>query len=93
MGGNDPNKPCIFPYVYQNITYTNCTWTNSDNYYGTYDDLKPLRNNKPWCPTAVDENGIYTEQGWYGAEGSCGEQHCFPIGKDHHTKQVVFWKL
>ena len=41
---------CVFPFTYQGITYTECT------YVGGY--------SKPWCGTKTDENGIYQSGNW-----------------------------
>ena len=78
VGGNVPNKPCIFPFTYHNVDYTSCTWARSDIY---------ARHSQPWCPTTTDEQGNYEDMPITigGAEGYCGGQGCsFPVGKAHY---------
>ena len=38
------NKPCIIPFIYNNIRYNGCTLANADD-------------GKPWCSTKVSVNG------------------------------------
>ena len=55
------NQPCIFPFTYNNITYTNCT--NEESSYG------------PWCGLIPNvRNGGYNVEGieW----DYCNETHC-----------------
>ena len=52
------NKPCIFPFRYDGISYNTCTYVNSDN------------ENKPWCSTRVDNNRNHVPGG--GHYGNCG---------------------
>ena len=42
--------PCVFPFTYDGITHTACT------YYGGY--------STPWCSTKTDENGLYQSGQW-----------------------------
>merc|ERR1712241_1142049 len=41
--GPNPNKPCIFPFHYRNMTFNACTWYDADS--------------APWCATKVDDSG------------------------------------
>ena len=53
MGGmNGKGKKCIFPFVYQNITYTKCTKNDA-------------RTGKHWCSTFVDSNQHHVEENGY----------------------------
>ena len=56
--GNDPDKPCVFPFIHKGKTYTTCT--------------KSGRNScKPWCSTKVDESGIHIEENWGFCNSGC----------------------
>jgi len=41
----DPLKMCVFPFVYQGVTYKDCIYSQIDN---------------PWCPTLLGANGVFT---------------------------------
>ena len=41
-----PNAECVFPFTYENITYTGCP-------------MDQVGKTKRWCPTETDENGLY----------------------------------
>ena len=57
VSGNNPNKPCIFPFTYKGKTYDTCIlWEKGGDQRGV------------WCPTLVDEQGNYVEGNW----GYCG---------------------
>ena len=43
IGGDSPGKVCIFPFTYNDITYTSCA-LGDDGY---------------WCSTKVDTNGFH----------------------------------
>ena len=50
-GGPSPNVPCIFPFIIDGTTYTQC----------------PLDSDGYWCSTKVDHSGIHiAEQGNWG---------------------------
>ena len=49
IGGNFPNKPCIFPFKFDGSTYYNCK----------HEDDSPS-----WCSTKVDENGNHVKGNW-----------------------------
>ena len=57
------NKPCIFPFNLEGITYNTCTLVAADN-------------DKPWCSTRVDNFGNHVTGG--GHYGDCGPK-CFEI--------------
>ena len=63
--GDDPDKPCIFPFKFRGITHNNCT----------------LIGNEPgkvsaWCSTKVDDSGKHVGGG-KGNWGVC-EPKCQP---------------
>ena len=57
-----PNSPCIFPFIYNNVTYTQCTW-----------DSAHKTNNKPWCSGEVDAKGNHLtgERKWGNCAANC----------------------
>ena len=57
--GPDENKPCIFPFQYEGVTYNTCTGISS---------VEKI----PWCSTLVDDAGNHVSgQGKY---GNCGPE-------------------
>ena len=48
VGGDSPNAPCVFPFVFADTVHKACTR-----------DLDP--ENRPWCSTRVDEYGNHVE--------------------------------
>ena len=40
----DKREPCLFPFIFNNVTYSSCTWDYS---------------NTPWCSTRVDSSGVH----------------------------------
>ena len=63
ISGPGANKPCIFPFRYNGVTYNTCTLVSSDE-------------NKPWCSTLVDENNNHVPGG--GHYGDCGPKCPLP---------------
>ena len=65
-GGDHPNSPCVFPFIYNNVKYAACTSVDNG---GT-----------PWCSTEVNGNGDYIDGKWgnCGPECSRGNDlyHC-----------------
>ena len=53
---DDPEKPCIFPFVSGAVTYNECT-----NSSGT----------GPWCATEVDTNGVMVDNKWGFCNTAC----------------------
>ena len=56
-GGDDPGKPCVYPFTYKEITYTECT---------TFEN-----NNTHWCSTEVDASGNYIDGKWGNCNAKC----------------------
>ena len=48
IAGQDPYKPCVFPFIYEDVSYDECTRAN-------FDQL--------WCATEVDSDGEWTKWG------------------------------
>merc|ERR1711868_101710 len=51
------NAPCIFPFIYQGVTYTSCTTAG--------------RFSEPWCSTATDTNGNHIIGYWGNCGSGC----------------------
>jgi len=71
--GASAHKPCIFPFKFNGVTYTTCTWVSSH-----------LTEHKPWCSTMVDESGHHI--GGMGKWGNCAPG-C-PIPPDNRAVPV-----
>ena len=56
-GGDDPGKPCVYPFTYKERTYTECT---------TFEN-----NNTHWCSTEVDASGNYIDGKWGNCNAKC----------------------
>ena len=56
ISGPNPNKPCVFPFIYKDISYSQCTTKD---------------HNVLWCPTEVDAYGKYTYK-WGNCNSNCG---------------------
>ena len=47
--GATPNKPCIFPFIYEGVTYNHCIWgAQKENFDGDH-----------WCSTKVNKRGTF----------------------------------
>ena len=57
VDGHGPNKPCVFPFIYKQISYSKCI--TNDN------------TNKLWCSTEVDAHGKYNGK-WGMCNSYCG---------------------
>ena len=55
--GPDQNKPCVFPFTFSGVTYTECTKANFDHL---------------WCSTKVDDNGNFIQNHWGNCDISLG---------------------
>ena len=55
-GGNEVNKPCVFPFIYKSVDYYGCTKVDSDKY---------------WCYTEVDSNGYGVLGKWGYCNANC----------------------
>ncbi|XP_040583657.2 LOW QUALITY PROTEIN: low-density lipoprotein receptor-related protein 2 [Lepeophtheirus salmonis] len=72
--GATVGKPCIFPFQFNGVIHTQCTW-----------DQAHLTEHKPWCSTQVNENGHHI--GGQGKWGNCGP-NC-PIPPDDREDEKV----
>ena len=54
--GPDPNKPCVFPFIYGGKSYDKCTTEGHD---------------QPWCSTKVDAGGNYVGGNWGNCNSNC----------------------
>ena len=64
--GEDPNKPCVFPFIFKGITYNWCTKDGNES-----------GDTEAWCATKVDGSGEY-ERGttnWGFCEPKCQPKH------------------
>ena len=50
-------KPCVFPFNYNDISYTKCTRDHHD---------------QPWCSTEVDGYGKHVKGKWGNCDSNCG---------------------
>ena len=68
VSGPGANKPCVFPFRYNSVTYNTCTLASADE-------------DKPWCSTLVDDNNNHVSGG--GHYGDCGPKCPMPTtGKE-----------
>ena len=74
-------EPCIIPFVYD---YTGKT------YYGCADNEQP---HDPWCPTAVNDQGIYISGS--GTQTNIGTRNCVfwvpSISRKMGLRQIEQW--
>jgi hypothetical protein len=56
VDGHGPNKPCVFPFIYKKISYSQCIANDND---------------KLWCSTEVDAHGKYNGK-WGNCDSNCG---------------------
>ena len=59
VAGASKGKPCIFPFKFNGVLYSECTWNQAH-----------LTEHKAWCSTLVDASG--THVGGQGKWGNCG---------------------
>ena len=59
VSGAAKGKPCIFPFKFNGVVYSECTWNQAH-----------LTEHKAWCSTLVDASG--THVGGQGKWGNCG---------------------
>ena len=52
------DRPCVFPFTNDGVTYTACTTDNSDD-------------GVPWCSTRVDSRGIHRLGNWGHCNAEC----------------------
>merc|ERR1711971_457267 len=79
ISGPDPNKPCIFPFKFGDITYNNCTTIGNDP-----------GDTKAWCSTKVDNSGNHIGgQGKYGfCEPKC-QSNFLDLGSNQNPTASV----
>ena len=51
-------KPCVFPFRYAGVEYTECTPRDSDT-------------GQPWCATEVDSEGWVVDHKWGDCDTGC----------------------
>ena len=47
--GAAPDKPCIFPFIYDGVTYNECIWHKHETHF----------DGDHWCSTKVNETGKF----------------------------------
>ena len=55
-GGPEIGKPCVFPYIYNNVSHSTCTIKDSQ---------------VQWCYTEVDSNGVGVWGKWGNCSPEC----------------------
>jgi hypothetical protein len=73
--GASPKLPCIFPFRFNGVVHTQCTW-----------DQAHLTEHKAWCSTLVDETGHHV--GGQGKWGNCGPDCPVPPDDRNETTSV-----
>ena len=63
IGGNEPNKPCVFPFILRGENLTTC--------------ISGHRRERQWCSTKVDENGVHIPGQWGYCSDHCCLQNKF----------------
>ena len=65
VDGPDNGTTCVFPWIFDNVTYPACTMYDED---------------EPWCSTKVDDNGVHIggqgNWGYCDPECSCAGTDC-----------------
>ena len=56
VGGPDPDKQCVFPFIFSGVTYYECTLAGNQQ-----------GETQEWCSTLTDSNGLHV-----GGEGNWG---------------------
>ena len=51
-------QPCIFPFIYRNVTYSRCISRDSDS-------------GQPWCATQLDGEGWVVDHAWGDCDQGC----------------------
>ena len=54
----DAGRPCIFPFIYRDKTFSQCTSLDSDT-------------GQPWCATEVDQDGWVVDHAWGDCDQGC----------------------
>ena len=65
-------ESCIFPFTYKGVTYNTCTYVDHPE-------------QKEWCSTKVDENGVHVSGGnnWGECRGPCPRERKCPPSWTH----------
>ena len=66
----EQGNTCVFPFTYKGVTYKSCTTAESDN-------------NKAWCATEVDTEGVVVNNQW---------QDCAEVRHTPH-KWIMTWDV
>ena len=53
----DTNRPCLFPFIYNDVEYTACTREGNDGIN--------------WCSTEVDNSGKFISDKWGNCSPEC----------------------
>ena len=61
ISGDQANKTCIFPFIYGEIVYNECTTTENDGI--------------PWCSTKTDVNNNTIKDNWGNCAEQCPVEH------------------
>jgi len=76
-------EPCIFPFKYNGVEYTSCTWASSEK-----------TDYKPWCSTRVDSSGNHISGNWGNCESGSGcpipSKTCFTRSGPSANKPCIF---
>jgi len=74
-------EPCIFPFKYNGVEYTSCTWASSEK-----------TDYKPWCSTRVDSSGNHISGHWGNCESGCPipSKTCFTRSGPSANKPCIF---
>ena len=64
IGGPSSNLLCVFPFEFRGKVYKTCTWEHAEP------------DNKAWCSTAVDNEGLHISG--QGKWGHCGPSCYIP---------------
>ena len=65
VGGPSSDVECIFPFKYFGITHNGCT------VHGNTESEE-----KPWCSTKVDKNGLHVKDSYGYCGQECPEEDC-----------------
>jgi hypothetical protein len=57
-GGEDPGKPCVFPFEFGGKSFDQCTWQRAGD-------------DKAWCSTQVDSHGVLIIGKWGHCGAQC----------------------
>ena len=75
VSGEDPSKPCVFPFVQEGVTYNECAW------YGGY---------AAWCSTRNNANNVTLRRGNCAATCPIPEKPCMAVIDEMYSGPCVF---